>query len=303
MSPAILFLLALGLALFGWLAARARAWGYRKAAPAGRFTSLPAHYGWYVALWIVLPVLGFLFVWSIAAPQLVTASVLASPAGGNLPAFDLQRDMLLGEARNAATGATAGVFHVEARPLIEPFREAIGRMNVIGLVVTLALALAGGTWSFLRLRPDFAARTRVERIVMTMLLLASLVAILTTLGIFASLVFETVRFFGKVSPVDFLFGTHWGPDPMSSAETPDGSRYGAIPLRQPRLAQDPEADARDTRRRADGGLRLLRGAGCSVGGARRGPRFRHRQRLERERTCRRPRHGRDDHPVRVLDGG
>ena len=52
---------------------------------------------------------------------------------------------------------------------------------------------------------------------MALLLLASLVAILTTLGIFVTLVFETVRFFGMVSPVDFLFGTHWGPDPMSSA--------------------------------------------------------------------------------------
>jgi phosphate transport system permease protein len=230
MPSAILFLLALGLALFGWLAARARAWGLRRAAPSTRFTSLPAHYGWYVALWIMLPVLVFLSIWSIAAPQLITASVLASPAGASLPAFDLQRDMLLGEARAVATGAAAGVFHAEARPLIEPFRAAIGRMNAIGLVVTLALALAGGAWSFLRLRPDFAARTRVERIAMTVLLLASLVAILTTLGIFISLVFETVRFFGKVSPADFLFGTHWGPDPMSSAESPDGSRYGSIPL-------------------------------------------------------------------------
>jgi phosphate transport system permease protein len=65
---------------------------------------------------------------------------------------------------------------------------------------------------------------------MVALLLASLVAILTTVGIFISLVFETVRFFGMVSPVDFLFGTHWGPDPMSSAANPDPSRYGALPL-------------------------------------------------------------------------
>jgi phosphate transport system permease protein len=56
------------------------------------------------------------------------------------------------------------------------------------------------------------------------------VAILTTLGIFVSLVFETVRFFGMISPADFLLGIHWGPDPMSSAATPDPSRYGAIPL-------------------------------------------------------------------------
>jgi phosphate transport system permease protein len=92
------------------------------------------------------------------------------------------------------------------------------------------IGFLGGAWSFLRVRPEFTARTSVERAVMTLLLLASLVAILTTLGIFVSLVFETVRFFGIIGPADFLFGTHWGPDPMSSAENPDPSRYGALPL-------------------------------------------------------------------------
>jgi len=64
---------------------------------------------------------------------------------------------------------------------------------------------------------------------MSLLLLASLVAILTTIGIVVSLVFETARFFGMVSPIDFLLGTHWSPDPMSTG-APDGSAFGAIPL-------------------------------------------------------------------------
>ena len=33
-----------------------------------------------------------------------------------------------------------------------------------------------------------------------------------------------------VSPLDFLFGTHWGPGPMSNPDNPDGTRYGAVPL-------------------------------------------------------------------------
>src|SRR3546814_8659980 len=57
--------------------------------------------------------------------------------------------------------------------------------------------------------PDFRARTRVERIVMIALLAASLIAILTTVGIVASLLFESVRFFRMVPITDFLFGTHW----------------------------------------------------------------------------------------------
>jgi phosphate transport system permease protein len=190
--------------------------------------ALPAYHAWYAALWIAVPVLLFIIVWSAVAPQLIAQSVLASPAAADLPTFGFQRETILGEARNAATGAAAGVFNPVARDLVEPYRQAIWRYELIGLAATLVVAFLGGAWTFLRIKPDFAARTSVERAVMTLLLLASLVAILTTLGIFVSLVFETVRFFGMISPADFLFGTHWGPDPMSSAADP--SRYGALPL-------------------------------------------------------------------------
>ena len=230
MSPAILLLLALGLGLAGWLAARARAWSFKRAAPEKRLASLPSYYGWYVALWIAIPATLFILLWGVVAPSYVTQTVLAHPAAADLPTFGLQRQTILAEARAVATGAASAVFNPAARPLVEPYREAICLMNLVGVVATLAIAFLGGAWSFLRLRPDFMVRTKVERVVMTVLLLASLVAILTTLGIFVSLVFETVRFFGMVSPLDFLFGTHWGPDPMSSADNPDGSRYGALPL-------------------------------------------------------------------------
>ncbi len=230
MSPAILLLLALGLGLAGWLAARARAWAFRRDSADGRLASLPNYHAWYVALWIVLPVLAFVALWSVISPGLINQSVLASPAAAELPAFGFQRQTILNEARAVATGAAPAVFNPQAQGLIEPYREALSHYNMIGIVVTLLIAFLGGAWSFLRLKPDFAARTRVEKMVMSILLGASLVAILTTIGIVASLVFETVRFFGMVSPLDFLFGTHWGPDPMSNPENPDGSRYGAIPL-------------------------------------------------------------------------
>ncbi|QZD87993.1 phosphate ABC transporter permease subunit PstC [Qipengyuania psychrotolerans] len=230
MSPTILLLLALGLGLAGWLAARARAWTFRKESADGRLASLPSYHAWYVALWIVLPVAAFIAIWSAVAPGLVTQSVMASPAADQLPAFGFQRQTILNEARAVATGATQAVFNPLAREFVEPYRQALSFYNWIGIAATLVIAFLGGAWAFLRLKPDFAARTRVEKIVMAILLGASLVAILTTIGIFVSLVFETLRFFGMVNPIDFLFGTHWAPDPMSNPENPDASRYGAIPL-------------------------------------------------------------------------
>jgi len=229
MSLTILFLLALGLGLAGWLAARARAWSFRKSS-GERLASLPSYHGWYVALWVVLPVIVFISIWGFIAPNLITQSVLASPVAASLPDFDFQRQTILNEARAVAEGSTQVVFNEQARAFVEPFREAISRYRIIGVVITITIGLLGGIWSFLRLRPDFTARNRVERAVMAILLLASLVATLTTLGILASLVFETVRFFGMVSPMDFLFGTFWAPDPMANPDNPDPTRYGAIPL-------------------------------------------------------------------------
>ena len=230
MSPITLILIAMGLGLVGWLAGRAKAWGFQSSDPALRPASRPIYHAWYVAMWVVIPVLAFVVMWTALAPQLVLQSVLASPAAAALPPFGFERDAFLGEARAVALGNSPGVFNDQAEGLIAPFRDAIGYYNTIGMIVTVLIALAGGVLAFLRLRPEFGARTRVERTVMTILLLASMVAILTTLGIFGSLVFETVRFFGIVSPVDFLFGTFWGPDTMVSPEATDASRYGAVPL-------------------------------------------------------------------------
>lgn len=230
MSPITLLLIAMGLGLAGWLTARAKAWSFQKGESPRRLAARPNYHGWYVSLWILVPLLLFIAVWSAIAPQLITQQVLASPEAQALPAFGFERDSILSEARAVAQGSSGAVFNQDALVLVEPFQKAISQYNWIGIVLTLSIGLAGGAFAFLRLKPDFAARTRVERMVMATLLAASLVAILTTFGIFASLVFETARFMGMVSPVDFLFGTHWGPDPMSNPDNPDGSRYGAIPL-------------------------------------------------------------------------
>jgi phosphate transport system permease protein len=230
MTSITLILIALGLGLAGWLAARAKAWSFQKEVDARRIAARPNYYGWYVALWIAVPMLAFAVLWSFIEPQLVMQAVLAAPAAQDLPQFGFEREAILAEARALAAGQADSAFNPAADGLVTPFSEAIQRYNLIGLAVAAAIGLMAGLFAFLRVRPDFTARTRVERAVMATLLVASLVAILTTFGIFASLIFETFRFFGMVSPIDFLFGTFWGPDPMSNPENPDPTRYGAIPL-------------------------------------------------------------------------
>lgn len=232
MSPAIPILLALALGLIGWLAARSRAWALRKTArtAGGELHSLPSYHGWYVALWVLVPALLFAVAWNALSPQFVLGRVLASPAAASLPAFGIKRDAILAEAQAIASGATASGFQSGSAALVEPFRTAMSEFSLIGIIVTLILGFAGGAFAYLRLRPNFTARTRVERAMMAGLIAASLVAILTTFGILASLLFETARFFNVVNPADFLFGTHWGPDPMSDPSAVKGDTYGAVPL-------------------------------------------------------------------------
>ncbi|MCK0100533.1 phosphate ABC transporter permease subunit PstC [Qipengyuania sp. S6317L1] len=223
------FLLVLGLALAGWLAARSRAWTLRAEA-GGRLSSLPNYHGWYVGLWVFVPTILFVLIWNAISPGLVLQSVLGSPAADGLPALDSARLDALREARAVATGVAASTTNPDALPMVAPFSDAIAQYRWIGIALTLIIAGAAGAYSFLRIKPDFGARTRVERVIMALLILASLVAVFCTFGILASLIFETFRFFEMVSPIDFLFGTFWSPDPMANPDNPDPTRYGAIPL-------------------------------------------------------------------------
>ena len=142
----------------------------------------------------------------------------------------LRASLILADAKAVALGQSSGVFNPAAEALVLLFDEAIRRYQLIGVTVALIIAFVAGSRAFFKVKPDFKARTQVERSVMALLLVASLVAILTTFGIFASLVFETIRFFGMISPIDFLFGSFWGPDPMGNPNNPDPTRYGALPL-------------------------------------------------------------------------
>lgn len=57
----------------------------------------------------------------------------------------------------------------------------------------------------------------------------SIVAILTTAAIVASLLVEAIRFFTFVSPIDFFFGTVWNPG-FSTTGHGSAGEYGLLPL-------------------------------------------------------------------------
>ena len=229
-GTALLFLI-LGLGIVGWATGRARAGAFVRSGKAsgkrGSVNSLPSYHGWFVALCAMTPAIIFLIVWQSVSPGLATNMVLSSPLAADLPADAFGRAVILSEARSIAMGLQDTAFQKESLALVPLYREAINWYQWLGLAATLLLVFAGGAFAFTRLKPDFRARNKVERLVMGALLFASLVAIITTLGIFASLIFETVRFFQMVSPLEFLFGTAWNPKDVVPGQY---NGYGAIPL-------------------------------------------------------------------------
>ena len=140
--------------------------------------------------------------------------------------------------RRADRLATSGAgLRLHSRPVYHGAFVALAcglpGIALLGIDPPLALvaaALAAGV-ALRRVAPDLRARHWVERAVRMGLAACSVVAVLATLGIVLSLVFEAARFFERVPVSDFLFGLKWSPQ-MAIREDQVGSSgaFGAVPV-------------------------------------------------------------------------
>jgi phosphate transport system permease protein len=228
--------MSLGLAFAAILVvALAAAWaGFahsRRLRTAGRLHSLPVYHGAYAALWAAIPALLLIVAWAPIQSRLVDQAVLASPEGRALPSFEMQRDSILSEAREIADGEREQGFNPQSTTLAPRIKTEQSRFGLIGGVAAIALALLGAALALRRTAPQFRARAGVERWLMILLVAASLIAILTTLGILLSLMFESLRFFRLYPIQSFAFGLEWSPQTAIRADQAGSSgAFGAIPL-------------------------------------------------------------------------
>jgi len=194
--------------------------------------SLPSYHGFYVAIWCAVPALLVFVAWLALEPQILRAMLVDSlpPEAQSLPPERL--GLLLNDIRNLASG---NILSRAADPEMQQAAERYSRMLQISrmalLVLVLALAIAGLLFARSRIAPRFRARNTVETVIMFFLIASSVVAILTTVGIVLSLIFEASRFFLRVSPVEFLFGLEWSPQmAMRADQVGAAGSFGAVPL-------------------------------------------------------------------------
>jgi phosphate transport system permease protein len=228
MSVLVLLAAIAVLGASGFMLARSRALAVADAG--SRLHSLPGYYGWYAALWSALPGIAVIVLWLAAAPSLLPSLALAP--GVAPPEDPAQRELFWNDVENLARGNfTTEDANDAVRSTAQRYVALRARALTGAFVLTVLLGVAGGAIALRGIRPTLAARVHVERVLRGALMLSSTLAVLVTIGIVLSLVFETARFFHTVSPREFLFGTEWSPQiAMRADQVASAGSFGAVPV-------------------------------------------------------------------------
>lgn len=257
MSVSLLALVVCILGIAGYLLGRTRA-RQLEASSEAALHSRPGYHGVHMLIAIVLPAFFLLSVWLISA-NIIIGNTIRSTLPENLSEgasshigltmgmvtsiADGLNSLTFAEREEAAQGIDA------ARPILasrgvaiasganDAIVEAAFRYNGLEqtsrlwrAITILFVAVIGGAWAWTQLGIRIKARNRVEGVVLALLIAASSIAILTTIGIVLSMISETGRFFASVPPLEFFFGTVW--DPRFAAAGSEGSagQFGLLPL-------------------------------------------------------------------------
>lgn len=227
-------------------------------ASATKMHSRPGYHGSYVLVWAVLPAAFILALWLVISPFVITSSVRAAFPEDIRAQSEAQQSLNYGMVGSIARGlerltpeefAAAKADPATLRPLLgskgvaiagdpEPYMvEAAETLNTmsatsqIGMVlVVLVVAIGGAVYAMRGIAPRFRARNNVEKVILAALVLASSIAILTTIGIVLSMLTEAIQFFNTVPAHEFFFGTVWDPRFAAAGSTDSAGQFGLIPL-------------------------------------------------------------------------
>jgi phosphate transport system permease protein len=231
MNTVLIATTILVLAIFGFWMGRKRS----VAVVEGQTRSLhsrPQYYGIYVAMWGALPALAVVAIWTVLQPQIAEMVLIANlpDSADNLNKGELS--LLINDIKNSVSG---NIVSKDLSPQMQAAAAAYERAQVLGTAGVAALglliAVAGIAYGWRLVNPRLRARRHVETVVKVLMIVASTIAIMTTIGIVLSLLFEAIRFFSKIPVSDFLLGLKWSPQTAIRAEQVGASgAFGAIPL-------------------------------------------------------------------------
>lgn len=199
---------------------------------APKLHSRPRYYGYFLAIRCVLPALVLVVLWIALDDVIVVAAVVDTLSAATADRSKGEIDLLINTVRNvAAGGAAVGGVVDEVRLAAERYAELQERSRQLLAVAALGLAAGSTGYAWRRISPRFRARNSVETLLTRGLIVASSIALLTTLGIVMSVLFEALRFFREVPITEFLFGLEWSPQTaIRSDQVGSSGSFGAVPL-------------------------------------------------------------------------
>ena len=201
---------------------------------ASRPHSLVFYYGSFPAILATAPALIILSLW-VAFDVLVFNQMLVGQFPPDLEIEGRQTVIiLLAQIKNISNGIVVGQPDIWILESAEKLTSWQGISNVIISLVAGAISFLGGLYGVSLIKPEFRARNSVEVLLLAGLAACSVIAIITTIGIVFSVIFESIRFFRLIPPLEFLTGTVWNPEFEGAARAGSGQEgraaYGSIPL-------------------------------------------------------------------------
>jgi len=197
-----------------------------------RLHSLAGFHGTFAALSVFVPAFVFVLVWLVFQGTVIDRMVMSG-----LPPLEVQgldkgaAQLILAEIKSISGGRIFGQaepFKVEAAERLLRLQATSANLLIGLLFAMLAVLLFNARR---RVSAEFRARQASETIITGLMIFCSTVAIFTTIGIIASLVFETFRFFQMVPWYEFLFGTTWEPQmPIRADQIAAEGAFGWLPV-------------------------------------------------------------------------
>jgi len=192
--------------------------------------SRPVYHGLNALVYTAIPAFIFVLLWLLFEGSVIDMMVLGAFPGADAMS-GAQRDLLISEIRQVAVGNIFREPTPQVTAAVERLQSLTSTADVLLGAAVVIIALAGAGFAVTSVTKRFLARHSFERSVTIFMIFASTVAILTTAGIVASLLYEAYLFFELVPVTEFLFGLRWEPQIALRADQVAGQgAFGAIPV-------------------------------------------------------------------------
>ena len=190
--------------------------------------SLPIHYGLSVGVNSFIPGFFILCLWVISEGYIIDTLLVShlGPKTEGLALFELSNLLDTVKQYFESSEPDQSLFsHAEYYIIISE------RIAWSFFLSAIAISCLSGYRTLKDIKPELNSRNNLEFIIKIILMTFSVIAIITTIGIVFSLLFESIRFFDQVSITEFVFGIQWSPQTaIRAGQVGSSGAFGAVPL-------------------------------------------------------------------------